>query len=70
VRADVQRRIRKMQSDWWTEKAMELQNLADQNKTRQFFAETRKLYRPMSRGSAPVKDKDGVLYKDKDNIRQ
>ncbi|KAF6030595.1 hypothetical protein EB796_011097 [Bugula neritina] len=32
--------------------------------------ETRKLYGPTSRGSAPVKDKDSVLYKDKYDIRQ
>jgi len=70
VRADVQRLIWKMQNHWWTKKAVELQSLADQNKTREFFAETRKLYGPTSRGSAPVKDKDGVLYKDKDDIRQ
>ncbi|KAF6033270.1 hypothetical protein EB796_008422 [Bugula neritina] len=31
--------------------------------------ETRKLYGPTSRGSAPVKDKDGALHKDKDDIR-
>ncbi|KAF6021376.1 hypothetical protein EB796_020317 [Bugula neritina] len=60
VRADVQRLIWKMQNHWWTKKAVELQSLADQNKTREFFAETRKLYGPTSRGSAPVKDKDGT----------
>lgn len=70
IRADVQRRVRKMQNDWWIAKSKEIQSLADQNKTREFFAETRKLYGPVTRGSAPVQDKDGVLQKEKDDIRQ
>lgn len=69
IRTDVQRRVRRMQNEWWTQKAKELQSLADQNKTRDFFAETRKLYGPLSHGSVPVQDKNGVLHKDKDAIR-
>lgn len=45
-------------------------DLADQDKSREFFAATRKLYRPTTHGVRPVADKDDVIHKDKNKIRE
>ena len=37
IRAAVQRRVRKMQNDWLIANSKEIQSLADQNKTTEFF---------------------------------
>lgn len=70
LRATVQKRTREMKNDFWLRKSDELQSLADQNKSREFFAATRKLYGPTNNGVRPVMCKDGNICKDKQGIKE
>ena len=70
VRAEVQMRVRRLKNGWWVKKSEELQTLADSHNSKEFFAATRKLYGPSSKGARPISGKDGTVYKDKDKIKE
>lgn len=54
---------------WWTKKALEIQQLADSGGTRGFFDSTRAVYGPSYRCLTPLLSKDGLmLLKDKEAI--
>ncbi|XP_060759866.1 uncharacterized protein LOC132870238 [Neoarius graeffei] len=57
----VQRRVRELKNQWWTEKALEIQRLADSGDTRGFFNATKAVYSPSYRGLNPLRSKDGEV---------
>lgn len=69
AKAEVQSRVRELKNTWWTEKALELQGLADSGDTRGFFSATRAVYGPSHHGLNPLRSKDGkTLLKDNSAI--
>ena len=69
AKADVQRLMRELKNNWWTEKSLKLQRLADSGDTRGFFTATKAVYGPSHRGLNPLRSKDGqTLLKDNDSI--
>ena len=69
TRAEVQRRLRTMENDWWLNKSRELQRHADSNNTHAFYDAIKTIYGPTSHNIAPVKSADGTtLHKDKQEI--
>ncbi|XP_063624759.1 uncharacterized protein LOC134796499 [Cydia splendana] len=65
-------RIRKLTRDakdkWWQEKSQHLQWLSDTNQLGAFYGEVRKLIRPASHCSVPIKSSDGVSLTNKAGI--
>ena len=69
AKADVQSRVRQIKNSWWTERALEIQRLADSGDTRGFFSATKAVYGPSHRGQNPLRSKDGQeLLKDNESI--
>lgn len=69
AKAAVQSRVRVLKNQWWTQKALEIQQLADTGDTRGFFEATRAVYGPSHRCLTPLRSKDGLyLMKDKEAI--
>ncbi|KAL3059301.1 hypothetical protein OYC64_011261 [Pagothenia borchgrevinki] len=67
AKAAVQTQVRKLKNQWWTKKALEIQQLADSGDTRGFFDATRAVYGPSYCRLTPFRSKDGLLLlKDKD----
>lgn len=58
-KAEVQRKTRELKNTWWVRKSQEMQCLINRNDMSGFFAATRAIYGPGSRGVAPLKTKDG-----------
>ena len=48
-----------MQNAWWDKKADELQQLADENSSKGFFAAIKQIYGPQKTAIAPVRDAEG-----------
>lgn len=69
VRSKVQTEIRKLKNDWWVRKSEEIQTLADMNCNKEFFAATRKIFGPSCNGVRPIASKDGIIHKDKEQIK-
>ncbi|XP_022793399.1 craniofacial development protein 2-like [Stylophora pistillata] len=69
MRSKVQSRVSEMETNWWIQKAQEIQALSDSNNSKAFFAATKKIYGPTSQGVRPVAGKDGTLHKDLGGIR-
>lgn len=65
LRTSVQRKTRQTKNDWWLRKSEELRSYADQNKSRELFAATGKLYDPTNSGVRPVMAKNGSMCKDR-----
>ena len=69
MRAEVQRRLRVMENNWWLNKSKELQMHADTNNTHAFYDSIKTIYGPSSRTITPVKTSDGnTLLKEKQEI--
>ena len=69
IRRKVQRELRLMENNWWTEKAMEIQRLADLNDTQRFYEALTAVYGPSQCTVQPVKSKDGnTVIKDHEGI--
>jgi exonuclease III len=69
AKAEVQRRTRTLKNEWWTTKAVEMENLAASNNTRAFFSATKIVYGPSNNGLNPLRSKDGnQLLKDPASI--
>ena len=65
----MQRQLRRMENDWWTNKAKEIQAFADRNDSHNFYDAIKAFYGPSNRNSAPVRTADGTtLLKDKSQI--
>ncbi|KAL3059305.1 hypothetical protein OYC64_011264 [Pagothenia borchgrevinki] len=61
AKAAVQTQVRKLKNQWWTKKALEIQQLADSGDTRGFFDATRVVYGPSYRRLTRLRSKDGLL---------
>lgn len=66
-KAKVQRRVKELKNIWWTEKAPELQALADFSDTRGFFSATKIVYGPSTHGLNFLYSKDRQMLL-KDNL--
>ncbi|XP_068507191.1 uncharacterized protein [Syngnathus scovelli] len=69
AKAEVQSRVRELKNSWWTERALEIQKLADSGDTRGFFSATKAVYGPSYLGLNPLRSKDvQELLKDNESI--
>ena len=69
AKAAVQLQVRILKNQWWTQKALEIQQLADSGDTRGFYEATRAVHGPSHRCLTPLRSKDGLsLMKDKEAI--
>jgi len=69
LKAELQRSCRSLKNDWWTNKANEIQALADRNDSRGFFNATKAIFGPSTRGLVPLRSKDGsTMLKTVDEI--
>ena len=65
IRGHVQRELRRIENEWWTKLAVEIQAHADANDMHNFYNSIKKAYGPINRGTTPVKTADGSrLIKD------
>ena len=69
LRSKVQRELRGMENEWWTNLADEIQGYADENNTHSFYNALKCAYGPIKQSTAPVRSADGTtLIKDKEGI--
>ena len=69
MRSEVQRNLRRIQNEWWSLKASELQQYADQNDQQNFYSSLKTAYGPIQSSVAPLNSADGSqLIKDKEGI--
>lgn len=65
----VQRALRQMQDQWFSEKADAIQEYADRKDMKNFYSAIRTIYGPTSSGSSPLLSADGnTLISDKEKI--
>ena len=58
-----------MENSWWTQKAAEIQFLADTNDTQRFYEALKTIYGPIQHAVHPLKSKDGSkVIKDHEGI--
>ena len=65
LRAQVQRRTREMKNSWWAKKADEIQGHADRKRTKELSGLN---FGTPKNATAPVRNSDGVLLTDKQDI--
>ena len=69
LQTQAQRKIRRMQDQWWEKKVEEVQCATGTNNTKQFFSSIKSVFGPSKTGIAPVLSPDGAaLIKDKAGI--
>ena len=69
IRGRVQRELRRIENEWWTKLAVEIQAHADANDMHNFYNSIKKAYGPINRSTTPVKTADGSrLIKDAQGI--
>jgi len=69
LRSKAQRELRHMENSWWTQKAAEIQMLADTNDTQRFYEALKTIFGPTQHAVHPVKSKDGSkVIKDHEGI--
>ena len=72
---EVQAELRKMQDNWWSNKADELQDLADRHDSR-FYEELKTVFGPSTSAASPLRSEDGqvksnsILLTDRASIMQ
>ena len=59
AKADVQKRLRTIQEEWWEEKAQALQRARDARDSKTMYQLLRDVYGPQQSSFAPIKSKDG-----------
>ena len=64
LKREVQQKLRDIENKWWTDKAKEVQGLADINDQHGFYKSIKTIYGPTKRNIAPVRSAEGVLLKD------
>nr|VZH94992.1 unnamed protein product [Spirometra erinaceieuropaei] len=70
-RRQLQQRLREMQDVWTARKAEEIQGYADRNEWKNFFSAIKAVYRPPTKGTAPLLSADGsTLLTEKTQILQ
>ena len=60
--------LRQMEDNWWLEKAAEIQEYADTNNSHQFYEAVKAIYGPQRKNLVPVRDTDGTLLRDNNQI--
>ena len=70
IRGKLQSELRVMKNQWWETKAAELQQHADEHRTKKFFDGLKDVYGPKSNAMAPVRATDGTLLTEKNEITQ
>jgi len=71
LRTEAQRKLREIQNTWWKQKAKEIQNYADNNKTYEFYDSIKGIFGPSKKMMTPVRSADGRhLIKNEDEILQ
>ncbi|XP_076043776.1 uncharacterized protein LOC143026877 [Oratosquilla oratoria] len=69
LRSKVQHETRKMQNEWWTNLATEIQGFADTGDQHQFYNALKTAYGPRSNNLCPVRSADGsTLFTEKTDI--
>ena len=59
AKSKLQKKLRAIQNAWWDKKADELQQLADGNSLKGFFAAIKQVYGPQKTAVAPIRDAEG-----------
>ena len=59
MKAEIQRRLRHIQSEWWEEKAQALQEASNQRDSKSMYQLLKEVYGPKESSYAPLKSKDG-----------
>ena len=59
ARVKLQRDMRRMEDEWWLNKAVDLQRAADENNSAGFFRGLKEVYGPQAKMSNALLDKDG-----------
>ena len=59
MKAEIQRRLRHIQSAWWKEKAQALQDASNQRDSKSMYQLLKEVYGPKESSYAPLKSKDG-----------
>ena len=70
LRSKCQPVLRRMKNQWWEDKAAELQQYADKNNYKKFFAGLKTVYGASSNAYAPVRSAHGTLLTEKSDIIQ
>ena len=69
LRSRAQEELRRMENEWWSEKARQIQSFADTNESQKFYEAIKTVYGPKHHTIQPVKSKDGnTLIKDQQGI--
>ena len=69
IKSKVQRELRRMQDDWLSNKADEIQSYADRNNSRNFYSALKAIYGPSSSSSPTLLSSDGsTLLTDHDKV--
>ena len=68
LRGQVQSRTRELKNTWWADKTTEVQNHADNKRSKEFYAGLKSIFSPVQCTTAPIRNQDGVLLTDKGDI--
>ena len=68
LRGQVQSRTRELKNTWWADKATEVQNHADNKQSKEFYAGLKSIFGPVQCTMAPIRNRDGMLLTDKEDI--
>ena len=68
LRRQVQSRTRELKNAWWADKATEVQNHADNKRSKEFYAGLKSIFGPVQCTTAPIRNRDGMLLTDKEDI--
>ena len=68
LRGQVQSRTRELKNAWWADKATEVQNHADNKRSKEFYAGLKSIFGPVQCTTAPIRNRDGMLLTDKEDI--
>lgn len=70
LKADLQRQVRRLKDEWWRQRAEEIQDLHDRHNIHGMFKAINRLCGPPSRSPQTVKDLDGKILTDPQEILQ
>ena len=71
LQRQMQAALRRMQDEWWENKAEEVQKYADNNNSKMLFRAIKEVYGPTKPCTAPLMSSDGItLLKDKRSINE
>ena len=68
LRGQVQSCTRELKNAWWADKATEVQNHADNKRSKEFYAGLKSIFGPVQCTTAPIRNRDGMLLTDKEDI--